>query len=105
MLMSYLAMRVTHLPFHNMQQLYQSDYQLTTVPGSAFWDAFKYGDELWQQIFRDKLKPFEDYNKIHATTDATTHIKWLLTDLENAAYRNYFDIAWVFESCIFQTKM
>ena len=93
MLMSYLAMRVTRLPFHNMQQLYHSDYKLTTVPGSAFWDAFKYGDDLWQQIFKDKLQPFEDYNHIHATSDANTQISWLLQDLKHAAYRNYFDIA------------
>ena len=93
MLMSYLAMRVTILPFHNMQQLYRSDYKLTTVPGSAFWDAFKYGDDLWKRIYRDKLKPFEEYNKIHATSDVNRHINWLLLDVKNAAYLNYFDIS------------
>ena len=93
MLMSYLAMRVTQMPFHNMQELYQSDYKLTTVPGSSYWDAFKYGDELWQQIFKDNLQPFQRYNEIHATSDAKTHLEWLLLDLKNAAYRNYYDLA------------
>ena len=88
-------MRVTRLPFHNMQQLYLSDYTLSTVPGSAFWDAFKYGDDLWQQIYKDKLKPFEEYYNKNIGTDTSSQINWLLLDLENAVYLNYFDIAWV----------
>ena len=93
-------MRVTRLPFHNMQQLYRSDYTLSTVPGSSFWDAFKYEDELWQRIYKDKLEPFEEYYNKNIGTDTRSQINWLLLDLQNAVYLNYFDIAWVFASFV-----
>ena len=90
--MSYLAMRVTRMPFTNMNELHTSDYKLTTAPGSAYWDAFKYGDDLWQRIYRDKLQPFEEYNNIHAGI-LSHHIDWILLDFKNAAYRNYYEIS------------
>ena len=91
MLMSYLAMRVTRMPFNNIQELYESTFTLTTVPGSSFWDSFKYGDDLWQRIYKEKLEAFEEYNIFHTSTKEK-HIQWLLLNQENAAYRNYYEI-------------
>ena len=40
MLISYLAKIVTPVPFSNMLELYNSDYQLTTLGGSALVDVW-----------------------------------------------------------------
>ena len=92
MLMSYLAMRVTRVPFTSMQECYDSDFTLSTRPGTTFWAAFENGDELWQKIYNEKLKMFEEYHKLHSGT-LENQVKWLLLDNENAAYTNYFDIS------------
>ena len=90
--MSYLAMRVKRMPFTSMQGLYESDFTLTVLPASSYWDAFKNGDELKKRIYNEKLKNFEEYNKLHTST-VETHVKWLLLDYENAAYTNYYDMS------------
>ena len=57
MLISYLAQRVTPIPFTNMQELYDSDYILSTTPGTSNFDSFKFGNEVWKKIYKDKLEP------------------------------------------------
>ena len=84
MLISYLAKIVTPVPFSNMLELYNSDYQLTTLGGSALVDVFRYGDELWQLIYREK---FELTNKYCNSTDQC--VDMVLMDPKNAAYFNY----------------
>ena len=84
MLISYLAKRVTSIPFSNMQELHKSDYRFTTVPGSAFSDAFKNGDELWQLIYREKLQFYDDIGD-----GAEGFLDWLLLDPENAVYYDH----------------
>ena len=84
MLISYLAKIVIPIPFSNMQELYKSDYQLGTLAGSAYLDAFKYGNELWQQIYREKLN-VEDHN--YATAEGC--LSWMLLDAKNAVYYEY----------------
>ena len=65
MLISHVAMRVSRIPFNNMQELYDSDYKFATCPGTSVWDSFKYGNALWQRIYKDRLEPFEEeYQKV-----------------------------------------
>ena len=78
MLISYLAKRVTPLPFTNMQELYDSDYRLATGPGTSNWDSFEFGNDLWKKIHKEKLEPIYQ----------TEQLEYVLKDTENAAYRN-----------------
>ena len=83
MLISYLAKIVMPVPFSNMKELYKSDYQFTTIAGSALSDAFKNGDKLRQQIFREKLEFFDQ------CTGSKGCIDWVLLDTKNAVYYDY----------------
>ena len=69
MLISYLAVRVTPLPFRDLSGLYASDYSLFVYPGSGVWDSFRFGSQLRQNIFKDKLEAYEEeyitYTGIH----------------------------------------
>ena len=94
MLISHVAERVVRMPFNNMQELYESDYKLSSPPGSTNWDDFKYGNTLWKRIFKDQLEPFEDEYK--PLLDAEKQIEWLFTNEKNAVYWNYFRIRRVF---------
>ena len=78
MLISYLAQRVTPMPFTNMQELYDSDYILGASPGSSNYDSFKYGSELWKKIYKDKLEP----------VPKPKHIEYVLSDTKKAVYKN-----------------
>ena len=55
-LISYLAKVVIPMPFSNMAELYESDYQFTTLGESAFSDSFKNGNELWQKYTETSWK-------------------------------------------------
>ena len=52
MLISYLATRTVIYPFSNLQEMYESDFKLYTLPNSAMWDSFKHGDDLWKKIYK-----------------------------------------------------
>ena len=70
------------MPFNNMQELSTSDYKFMIEPGSYHWDAFKYGDELWKKIYKEKLEPFEeDYKSLEITQK-----EWLMSSDENAVF-------------------
>ena len=84
MLISYLAKIVISVPFSNMQELYSSDYRLTTLGGSSFSDALKYGNELWQLIYSEKLEVVNQY--CGSKEDC---LNWLLLDAKNALYYGY----------------
>ena len=84
MLISYLAKIVTPIPFSNMLELYNSDYQLTTLGGSYFVDVFRYGDELWQLIYREKMELTNKY-----CNSPNQCVDMVLMDPKNAAYFNY----------------
>ena len=81
MITSYLAMRVTRVPFRNMQELYESDYRLSTEIGTSNWDAFKHGNKLWKQIYREKLEPITREKSLG----------YLLMDVKNALYANIYE--------------
>ena len=82
MLISHVASRVAPMPFNNMQELYDSDYNFMTPPGTSYWDSFKYGNSLWQRLYKDKLEPFGEEYKLKKFTIK----KWLLSNEKNAAY-------------------
>ena len=60
-----------------MQELHDSDYTLMTTPGTSNWDHFKYGNELWQQILKDKFPPSEEHYKLN---NVEKQIEWMMTD-------------------------
>ena len=84
MLISYLAKIEIPIPFSNMQELYNSEYQVTTLAGSSFSDAFKNGNELWQLIYRDKMEVVNEY--CGSNEDC---LNWLLQNDKNAVYYDY----------------
>ena len=92
MLVSYLSMRVTRMPFTNMQELYKSDYKFTTIQGSAYHDTFKYGNEMWQKIYKEKLE-FPEVIELEKVNKgwAASVIDWMLLDEERAAYSHHLD--------------
>ena len=72
------------MPFNNMQELYDSDYKLANRPGTSNWDSFKYGNALWQRIYKDKLEPFKEEYK-----PSTNWLKWLDENERGAVYTGY----------------
>ena len=84
-LISYLAKVVIPMPFSNMAELYESDYQFTTLGESAFSDSFKNGNELWQKIYRDKLEAGDQY-----CASKRDCLDWLLLDTKNALYFGHY---------------
>ena len=78
MLISHVAMRVSRIPFNNMQELYDSDYKFATCPGTSVWDSFKYGNALWQRIYKDKMEPFEEEYKLQKLHTTKKRMEWLL---------------------------
>ena len=67
-----------------MQELYDSDYKLAIRPGTSPWDAFKYGNALWQRIYKDKLEPFEEEYKTGTFRDS--FVKWMMENERGAIY-------------------
>ena len=93
MLISHVAMRVTKMPFNNMHELLDSDYNFNTAPGTSFWDAFKYGNTLWQRIYKVKLEPFEEEYKITKDDIKEQQMEWLLMNEKNALYYEYMSLS------------
>ena len=62
-----------------MQELHDSDYTLMTTPGTSNWDAFKYGNKLWQKIFKSKMEPFEEEFRLQDIENNEDSIKWRAT--------------------------
>ena len=77
MLISYLAQRVIPIPFTNMQELYDSDYILATAPGTTNYESFKFGNELWKKIYKDKLEPIP----------RAKQVEYVIRDAKKAVYR------------------
>ena len=84
MLISHVAMRVTRMPFNNMQELYDSNYKFSVNPATSMWDSFKNGNALWQRIYRDKLEPFkEEREKRYKSTGILT---WMMENERSAVF-------------------
>ena len=90
MLISYLAVRTINLPFSDLSGLYASDYSLFVYPGSGVWDTFKFGSPLRQNIFKDKLEPYEEEYVTYK--DRPSQIARLLSDSENAMFALFQEV-------------
>jgi hypothetical protein len=91
MLISYLSIKVTALPFHSLKEmLEQSSYRLALMPGSAYEDAFKFSnDPLWQQVYEERIKPYlEEYMKYGVDTTQLA-----MKGDDTALYNNYFQVS------------
>ena len=97
MLISYLATRVTPLPFRDLKGLLDSDYSLFVYPGSAVWDTFRYGSQLRQDIFKAKLEPYEEEYVTYK--DRPSQIARLMQDTKNAMFSEFYTLA-VFDEYI-----
>ena len=65
-----------------MQEFYDSDYTFAIRPATSSWDSFKYGNALWQRIYKDKLEPFEEeFNYLQVTEN---EMKWIMENERRA---------------------
>ena len=89
MLISYLATRVTPIPFSSLEELRESSYSFYATPGSSHWSAFKNGSDIWSQIYSEKLAPHErQYVDFAKTGQDPTNL--ILQDSNMALWANYF---------------
>ena len=60
MLISYLATRVTVLPFFSIETLLKdTDYKVALLPGTSYEDLFRYAtDSVWQDTFKERIEPY-----------------------------------------------
>ena len=67
MLVSYLSVRKTSLPFKSMEELVnnEKDFKIALLPGSSLVDFFKFAKEdIWQKAWKNQIQPYlEDYKK------------------------------------------
>ena len=91
MLISYLSTRVTPIPFDSIEGLLDSSYSFYAKPGSAYWDSFQYGTDLWREVFKEKLKPFEEEYTDYML-NAEQYWDWVLGDGDRALYENFFAV-------------
>ena len=89
MLISYLATRVTPIPFRSLKELRDSSYSFYAIPGSSHWSAFKNGAGVWREIYEGKLAPFEDEYVEMARSDRQP-VDVILQDSGMALWANYF---------------
>ena len=63
MLVSYLAVQITSLPFSGMETLLSStDYKILVVPGSYPQSAFESAiDPTWKTLWTKRVEPYMDY--------------------------------------------
>ena len=89
MLISYLATRVTPIPFGSLEELRDSSYSFYAIPGSSHWSAFKNGDGVWREIYEEKLAPFEaEYVQLAKGEQQPVDV--ILRDSSTALWANYF---------------
>ena len=62
MLVSYLATRVTTLPFINIETLVlNTDYKIALIPGTIYEDTFRYvKNPIWIEAFKTRIEPYLD---------------------------------------------
>jgi hypothetical protein len=91
MLISYLSIRVTHIPFNSLREMYEnSNYRLALIPGSSHEDIFKLSnDPLWQKVYIERIKPFLEEYKTYGPYIAQI----VLEEANTAIYINYLEMA------------
>ena len=71
MLISYLARRVTVIPFDSIPKLVaDTDFKISLMPGTSFEDVFKTAtDPYWQKAWNDRIEPFlADYKSYYGNS-------------------------------------
>ncbi len=72
MLISYLSVRVTNLPFHNFPELLsKTDYKVIIPAGTAVEDFFRNSnDPVFKEVWTSRIKPFYmGYKTVHSITE------------------------------------
>ena len=84
MLISYLATRITVLPFYSIETLIKNtDYKIAMLPGSSYEDSFRYTtNPVWKQAFKQRIEPYLDQysaageNIMDFVTNHTDYALW-----------------------------
>ena len=91
MLISYLATRVTVLPFNSIPELItNSPFRIILTPGSSYEDAFKTSrDPDWMVAWTDRVQP---HLAEFLGLGTSTFVELLENDDVTALYDNYFSV-------------
>lgn len=91
MLISYLATRVTVLPFQSIPELVlSSQFRIILTPGTSMEDAFKTSrDPDWMIAWNERVSPHLDQFSGQGTAE---FVELLKTDTTSAIYDNYFSV-------------
>ena len=91
MLISYLAIRVTSLPFIGIPDLvYNTEFRIILTPGSSAEDAFKTStDPNWQVAWTDRVQP---HLEEHVGLSSQDFADILEKDGSSALYDNHFAV-------------
>ena len=60
MLVSYLSVRKTSLPFQSMEELVndKKNFRIAVLPGSSLMDTFKFAkNDIWQNAWKNQIQP------------------------------------------------
>ena len=102
MLVSYLAVRKTVLPFNSLSEMYErTNFRLALIPSTSYEDNFKYSnDPLFNKIYKERIEPhLEEYQEYeHHLSDM---IHFLRNDYETALYEGAIPIRYLFHNLKF----
>ena len=91
MLVSYLSVRKTYLPFESVEELVnnEKDFKIVASPGSSLMDTFKFSkNDIWQKGWTNQMQPYlEDYKKDWKNSGVN-----YLMDNSNVALYSHFQI-------------
>ena len=93
MLVSYLAIRKTVLPFATLEEMYtNTPFRLAMIPSSAYEDDFKFSpDPLWQKIYKERIQPhLAEYAAYPDHLFDMNH--FIENDFKTALYEGYIPI-------------
>ena len=94
MLISYLAQRVSEIPFKDISTLVtKTDFKIALRQGTSFEDAFKTAtDPFWQKAWIDRVEPFlQDYRPYFGTSTRITTLGYCTVTL-NDCFMSYLVI-------------
>ena len=87
-LVSYLSIRKTTLPFESLEELVEKkkDFRILVIPGSSMMDTFKFSKEdIWQKAWKNQIQPhLEDYKNF-----SRAGVQYLMQHSNVALYHHY----------------
>ena len=102
MLVSYLAVRKTVLPFNSLSEMYErTNFRLALIPSTSYEDNFKYSnDPLFNKIYKERIEPhLEEYQEYKYHLSDMIH--FLRNDYETALYEGAIPIRYLFHNLKF----